>query len=563
MSTAPETPDHPRTQRQRALWPGLVWSVPVAALMIVGYLGIQALTRRGELVTVTFERAADAQPNDTKVLYQGVEVGYLTEIVPNVDGRRIDFKLRLVSAANPGLNTNARFWLIGATPNLNDLSSLKAVVSGVAIGYAPGTGGTPTTRFDGLDKAPIVLPGDRGTHYVLNARKLGSIREGSEMLFHGQPIGKVTGVKFNGAAGFRVTVFIFDPYDSLIKSGARFWRMSTFRLSLANGGFNATLAPANTLLAGGIDMEVATSDSAAPRSPAETEFTLYANENAARQGLSGPTARYRLAFAGGAGKLDEDAAITLLGFQIGEVESAALAYDPQTGRPFTTVTAVLYPHQLGLSVPTGSPDGNWQAITDAKLRRLLKFGYRARLQQTPALVGDLTIALVEVKNAAPADLVDDGSSLRIPSAPGGSDIEDITLQADQILAKVNAIPVEKIGQNLQDITARLNHLIGSPEIADSLTHVNKTLAQVDQMLSQVQPQIGPLMMKLNQAAGEVAQTAQSANQLLGSGSGGDMNGAGLPETIHELTEAARSIRNLADYLDRHPDALIRGKRPER
>jgi paraquat-inducible protein B len=45
------------------------------------------------------------------------------------------------------------------------------------------------------------------------------------------------------------------------------------------------------------------------------------------------------------------------------------------------------------------------------------------------------------------------------------------------------------------------------------------------------------------------------------GEGGDEAG-GLPETIRQLNEAARSIRTLTDYLDRHPEALIRGKRPE-
>ncbi len=192
-----------------------MWSIPLAALIVVGYLGIHAFTRRGEVVTVTFRRAADARPNDTKVLHQGVEIGHLVRILPNADGRRLDFQLRLFPEAKPGLNGNARFWLIGASPNFADLSSIKAVVSGIAIGYAPGEGGTPTTTFEGLDKAPTVLPSDRGTRYVLTARTLGSIREGSGLLFHGQPIGKVTEVQFNGASGFHLEVFVFQPYDRL------------------------------------------------------------------------------------------------------------------------------------------------------------------------------------------------------------------------------------------------------------------------------------------------------------------------------------------------------------
>ncbi len=558
---SPESNSLPRAGRIRTHWPGLVWAVPLAALIAVGYLAIHAWARRGEVITVTFKRAADARPGDTKVLYQGVEAGHLLKIVPNEDGHRLDFKLRLVPEAKPGLNSNARFWLIGASANFTDFSSLKAVVSGVAIGYAPGAGGTPETTFEGLDKAPTVLPGDRGTRYLLESRTLGPIREGSGVLFHGQPIGKVTEVKFDGQAGFQLEVFVFDPYDALIKPGTRFWKMSPLRLSLAGGSLTASLAPASTLLTGGIDIEVPDVDAnaSAPRSPAEARFILYSSRTAARQGLSGPAVRYDFAFEAGAGDLDEEAAVTLMGFQIGEVENARLTYDARTGRPFTTVTARIYPRELDLRAPANGND--WRKPTDQKIRQLLELGFRARLEQTPALVGAASIALVPVKGAGAAELAHDSSNPRIPSAPGASNIDDIASQADQILAKVNRIPIEEIGANLRQVTNRLNTLVSSPQLDESLKHLTKTLSEVDQMLTQMQPQMGPLLTKLNEAAEQLSGTALAAHELLnGDDSGG---GASLQETIHQLDGAARSIRTLADYLDRHPSALIRGKRPDK
>jgi hypothetical protein len=44
---------------------------------------------------------------------------------------------------------------------------------------------------------------------------------------------------------------------------------------------------------------------------------------------------------------------------------------------------------------------------------------------------------------------------------------------------------------------------------------------------------------------------------------GDAQDSSLPEAIRQLNETARSIRTLADYLNRHPEALIRGKRLEK
>ncbi len=558
MSTPLDPPPLPETGRLKTHWPGLVWAVPLAALIVVAYLGINAWAHRGEVITVTFNRAADARPGDTKMLYQGVEAGHLIKIVPNKDGRRLDFKIRVRPEAEAGLNTNARFWLIGASPNFADLSSLRAVVSGVAIGFAPGTGGTPTTTFEGLEKAPTVLPGDKGTRYVLSARTLGSIHEGSVLLFHGQPIGKVTDVQFHGTARFHLEVFVFQPYDALVKPGARFWKISPLRLSLTGGGVTASLAPASTLLAGGIDLETP-DDAGVAQSPADSEFTVYASRNAARQGLSGPTVRYAFSFPGTGGDLDEDSAVTLLGFQIGEVETVRLAFEDHSGKPYTAVTALIYPERLGLTSLGENAEQAWRSATDAKIRSLLHLGYRARLQQTPALVGNRSIALVPTKGNAAADLAYDGNLPRIPNAPGSSDFEDITSQADQLLAKLNGVPITEIGNNLKQVTERLSKLAASPQLSQGLAHLNSTMTEVDQMIGQVSPKIGPLMNKLNDAAGQIESTARAASQLL---NGESSTGDNLPDTIRQLDEAARSIRTLTDYLSRHPEALIRGKRPD-
>jgi paraquat-inducible protein B len=563
MSTPEDQTNAPETGRRRTIWPNLVWGIPLAALVIVGYLGVRALLNRGEVVTVTFTRAAGAKAGVTKVLYQGVEAGQLTKIEPNADGRRLDFHLRLVPAAKSGLNTNARFWLIGANPNFSDLSSLEAVVSGIAIGYAPGEGGEPEDQFEGLDQAPLILPGDKGTRYLLGAHALNSIHEGSILLFHGQAIGKVVAIRFNPDKGFRLQAFINQPYDSLIRRGARFWKISPLRLSFAGGGITANLAPLSTLLAGGIDLEVDTTTANDPRSPADTEFPLYSSHNAARQGLSGPTVRYEFAFDGDAGVLDETSAVTLLGYQIGEVESTRLAYNERTGAPYGIATAMLYPQPMHVNPGAGAqstPD-DWRAPTDAALTRLIHLGYRARLQQSPPVLGDQSIALVRTAGASPAQLLTDGDIPRFPSAPDSSNLDDITAKAAVFLNKLDAVPLEDIGANLNRIIGNLDRLTSSPELKDSLTHLHSTLTSIDKLLQDVQPQIGPLIGKLNDAVAELSGTATALRQI--AESGGSNEDASLPEAIRQITEAARSIKTLTDYLDRHPEALIRGKRPEK
>jgi paraquat-inducible protein B len=396
---------------------------------------------------------------------------------------------------------------------------------------------------------------------MLTAHRLGSVNEGSVLLYKGQAVGKVTEIKFTGETDFRLEVFVFAPYDSLVKPGVRFWKSTPLRLSLAGGGLNVTLAPVNTILAGGIDFELPPAGLGGPQAEPGSEFKLYASHGAAREGLSGPTVRYDFEFGGAAGALDEESVVTLLGFQIGEVETAQLIYDKRTEKPFTLVTALLYPQRLGIAIPpTGSSD-DWRSATDVKLRQLLHNGYRARLQQTPALVGNQSIAFVEVKGSSAADLARDSANPRIPTVPGSTDLDDITSQASQILTRINQIPIDQIGRDLQQVTGRLRELVTSPKTDASIARLDHTLAELDRMLASVEPQIGPLVVKLNQAAAQIAATALAVHELLDNDRGGQ--GEGLTQTMQQLNEAARSLRTLTEYLGRHPEALIRGKRPEK
>jgi paraquat-inducible protein B len=542
----------PTSLRRRSRFPNLVWAIPIAALIIVAYLGVQSITHRGEIVTVTFERAAGARPGDTKVLYQGVEAGQLVKIEPNQDGRSLDFKLRMVPEAKAGLNSNARFWLIGASPNFTDLSSLKAVFSGVAIGYAAGEGGTPETTFRGLEKVPIILPSDKGVRYRLSASKINSVHEGSVVLFHGQAIGKVSELKFDGKDAFIIEIFVFEPFDALITTGARFWKISPVRLHF-NDGITASFAPAAALLAGGIDVDVLADGTAAGvPAPPEQSFVLYESRTAARAGLAGPTVPYEFLFRGDAGELERDAAVTLLGFEIGEVRSVRLTYDPHSGEPQTIAIADIYPQQLHLEAPQAQGDG-WRAATDAKLLQLVRLGFRAQVKQVPALLGEQTIALVKTSGVSAARL-EAGDQPRIPTTEGGG-LQDL----NQLLGNLNAVPFAEIGNNLRTVSGRLSQLLDSPDLQSSLAHLSGSLASLDAMLHDAKPQVGPLLEHLKDTSEQLSEAASEARRLLqDSGGGGD---ASLNDAIQQLSEAARSIRSLSDYLSRHPEALLRGKRP--
>jgi paraquat-inducible protein B len=542
-------PTLPKARSIHRRWPGLIWAVPLAALIVVAWLGLGAITDHGIDVVVTFDSAAGVTPGDTKVIVQGVQAGHVTHVRVAEDGLHVDVTLRLDPHESNALNSATKFWLIGAKPSITDLSSLRAAVAGVSIGMAPQTGGTPTTHFIGLSEPPAILPGTKGTRYFLKTPTLGSVQAGSSIVYRGQEIGRVVSTKLLQLNSFQIEIFVFDPYDQFVRKGAEFWTGSAFALTLGDNGLQANVSPGGNVLQGLVQFDLPDNQRDSPRSPPDTAFQLFASQAAAVQGDLGPPIFYEVAFQGSAGDLADGAKVTLLGVKIGEVRDVKLVLH-DADMPSTIATIVIFPAELNVDRSESKEPDAWRHASDEAITRLLAQGFRARLAQSPPLIGSRTIVLATDSEARGATLGLQGRYPRIPSAGTTGDADQLMSQANDMLAKINQIPFASIGKQLDEVTAHLDEITSGPEIKDSITHLDGTLRQIDRT-------IGPLMARLNKSVEQVGSAATAASGVL-SGSGANQDQS-LADAIREIDQAARSIRSLADYLGRHPEALIGGK----
>ena len=464
--------------------------------------------------------------------------------------------MRLDRKLESQLGPESKFWLVGSNPSLTDLRSLKAAVAGVSIGMAPRPG--PSTRlFVGLRQEPSIPPDTPGRAFRLDTDTLGPLRRGSTVSYRGDEVGTIVETMTTGANSFRLQIFIRAPFDQYVRPESMFWNVSPLKISLAGDGITGKLASPQTAFGGGVAFDTTASALRGPPSPADALFQLFGSEERAQQGPDGPPVLYDTEFRGAAGQLQVGAPVALRGARVGIVDSVGLRFDPDTGILSNPVTFALFP--LRLHVPGVDPVAapNWRAISDRAVQKLVDSGYRANVSQSPPLIGSFELNLDKVAEPAMVALDRSGPNPRVPAAPeaeGGSLFE----KADSILTKVNAIPFDAIGNDIRQITSRLSKLLSSPELDSSIAHLDGTLKSLDQMAAQVRPQIGPLVAKLNQTAEQLRQAAVSANGVLvGIGAGQD---ASLAGAIRQLTDTARSIRALADYLQRHPEALLNGKR---
>jgi paraquat-inducible protein B len=136
---------------------------------------------------------------------------------------------------------------------------------------------------------------------------------------------------------------------------------------------------------------------------------------------------------------------------------------------------------------------------------------------------------------------------QIPTAPDGG--------IASIISRINRVPIERIAQNALQTTHNLEVLTSSPKLKDAIVQLDDALRQIHGITAKAEPQVGPLIKSLRRAAADLEGTAKSARSLLS----GTATQNGLGNTVQEITEAARAVRSLADYLDRHPEALVRGR----
>lgn len=264
---------------------------------------------------------------------------------------------------------------------------------------------------------------------------------------------------------------------------------------------------------------------------------------------------YLADFEGDAGDLTNGAPVTLRGFTVGTVQSVRLKSNPATGRIATAVVLALDPTRFNF---VGAPpaNGNWRRFLNAALSKLIAKGLRAEVTQSPAIIGARQIALDTVQDAPPARLSTAGPYPEIPTAAGGG--------FENVVEQVGRVPIAKIGDNVQAITAHVNKLVSAPQLEDAIDHLDRTLAGLDRVVQKVGPRIAPTVTSLNRTIDSLRRTAKQFDataatiRTIAGGSAASPNG-NLQRTLDELSRAGRAVRSLADYLDRHPEALIRGR----
>jgi paraquat-inducible protein B len=548
-----ETPEHDRPENgsgngardtepratvraQRFSW---VWLFPIGAAAIVIWLAWRNLAVRGPEITISFRNVDGLEAGQTKIQHRNVDLGTVESLELTPDMSHVIVHARMTRQAKKHLTPNTRFAIIAPHVGVGGITGLSTLVSGSYIEMYPGKPSDESKRdFVGLDEPPVLQPDTKGRAFTLLANDLGSLTRGSPISFNGITVGEVEDYQLSAKNnGVQVTAFIRSPHEDLIHPETRFWNAGGVDLTLGSQGLRIRANSWEQLLSGGIAFTTPTEALDKPPSPAGSVFGLYDNRRAADRAPQGQTLTYVADFLGNQRGLDTGTAVELQGVEVGEVTEAHLAYDDRKHTLVTRTTFYVDPERveiLNLPRPT---DANQHDVVERWIEKLVGDGMRAQVSSASLLTGTKLVGLEMVSNAPQAHLQHEGETVKIPTSASG----DFTA----------------VLQDLQNVLENIDRATSGPQLGHALQSLDDTLTRLDKVTHDIEPDIKSLVKSLRDTADSAQSTLNTIQGLAGNTA---PSGTDLPRMMRELTEAARSVRGLADYLDRHPEALLRGRK---
>jgi paraquat-inducible protein B len=183
-----------------------------------------------------------------------------------------------------------------------------------------------------------------------------------------------------------------------------------------------------------------------------------------------------------------------------------------------------------------------------QLRRIVEQqGLRAQLRTGSLLTGELYVAFEYFPDAPKAKIDWTKDPLELPVVPGS--LASIEAKLTSILSKIDKVPLDAIGHDVRTALATLDQ---------TLKDANTLVTRVD---TQWVPEGTKTLGDLRRAIADANRVVKNADATLFSKDSPAPQD--LRDALQEITRAARSIRVLVDYLERHPDTLLRGKPTEK
>ena len=517
-----------------------VWILPALVIVVGAFVVIQQKLAQGPRVEIFFMDADGIEANKTKIRYKDVDIGDVVDIRVAKDRKKVIIGARIHPDASDYLVDDTRFWVVRPRVTGGGVTGLGTLVSGAYISVDVGRSATKRRVFNGLEVPPVVTADLPGREFVMRADDIGSLSVGSTVFYRHISVGQVVAYTLDpGGASVTIKIFVYAPYDTYVTPSTRFWQASGIDMSFDSDGVKLRTESLSSILEGGVAFQALPGAVATATVPADTIFTLFTDQERAMRQSDTEVRTFTMYFGGSLRGLSVGAPVDLRGITIGEVKSLSVEYERDAGTIRFPVEVDIFPQRIRGRSRRGdhsaASDQSSEVASRALIDSLVAHGMRAELKTGNLLTGQKYVAL-DFHTEVPPDHVGwDARPAIFPTTSGA--LDEIQDSVGSIAKKLEKVPFDQIAQRLMTTMATLD---------ETLKSANRLLRQVDGTIA---PQVSAT---LKEAEGAM----KNAKDVLGQDAPLQTD---LSATLLQLSRAAKSVSALVDYLERHPESLLRGK----
>ncbi|MGB8414659.1 MAG: MlaD family protein [Candidatus Binatus sp.] len=277
-------------------------------------------------------------------------------------------------------------------------------------------------------------------------------------------------------------------------------------------------------------------------------------------------------FAGGINGLRVGAPVRFKGVDVGEVKEIQLSLGQQMNKQTRELSARVHiPVTIELDQAKILSHGATAIdLSDPHtIPNLIREGMRAQLGMDSIVTGMMYVALDIDPNTKIQMVAPQGSPLQeIPSIP--TTLEQAQEVAVRIFEKLDKVDFDAMFTQMTGMLDSIRQITNSPGLREAIANSEKTREQLDhtlagaqQTLNTMNRQVQPLSNSLQKTSLSADAAAKQARLTLGAVQtaiepNSPVNYQVL-QTLQDVSAAAHSIKELADYLQRNPSAIIRGR----
>ncbi|WP_305045513.1 MlaD family protein [Geoalkalibacter sp.] len=293
-----------------------------------------------------------------------------------------------------------------------------------------------------------------------------------------------------------------------------------------------------------------------------------------------PTERYMLYFEGSVKGLNVGAPVMFRGVQVGSVVEIRIEFDESDLSFRIPVTIEVLPDRFTqVCCENQGTNRPLEIGTQEFIDLMVAQGLRAQLQSQSFVTGQLLVLIDLFPERPPRFAEVETPYPQLPTIPSG--FEELTRTLEEL-------PLAEIAHKLVATLEGIEQFVRSPQLGETLRGVGETLEEVKNLVGGMEGRLDRadrelsatlkttrdllthLDGRLQPLADQWGQTAQAGQEALEEtrrvmAALGETLGeesllhVQLERALGELAGAARALRDLSEYLERHPDALLRGK----